>query len=226
MLIISATQMQAIDRYAIEKIGIPSIVLMENAAIKFIDAIDLENTESYTIICATGNNGGDGLAIARHLFLNNKIVDLFIIGEPDKGTDDFKINLNILKNIKLPFTIVNQNLMEAKNSLEKSLKENDLTIDALFGIGLNGEVSGLYSQIIKKINQHARKVLAVDIPSGLDANSGKVLGIAVKANQTISFHHIKKGLSRNKLYSGEVLVADIGIPDFVTQIILDRFKDE
>lgn len=226
MLIISGTQMQAIDRYAIEKIGIPSIVLMENAAIKVVDAIDLEHTESYTIICATGNNGGDGLAIARHLFLNNKKVDLFIIGEPDKGTDDFKINLNILKNIDLAFTIIDNDAMKERNLLEKSLKENDLTIDALFDIGLNREVSGLYSQIIKKINQHARKVLAVDIPSGLDADSGKVLGISVKANQTISFHQIKKGLTRNKLYSGELLVADIGIPDFVTQIILDRFNDE
>lgn len=226
MLNISGAQMQAIDRYAIEKIGIPSIVLMENAAIKVVETIDLEATESYTIICATGNNGGDGLAVARHLFLNNKIVDLFIIGEPDKGTNDFKINLNILKNINLPFTILNNDPMNEKDLLEKSLKENDLTIDALFGIGLNREVSGLYSQIIKKINQHARKVLAVDIPSGLDANCGKVLGLAVKADQTISFHQIKKGLTRNKLYSGEVLVADIGIPDFVTQIILDRFNDE
>ena len=226
MLNISGAQMQAIDRYAIEKIGIPSIILMENAAIKVVDAIDLEHMESYTIICATGNNGGDGLAIARHLFLNNKKVDLFIIGEPDKGTDDFKINLNILKNIDLAFTIIDNDAMKERNLLEKSLKENDLTIDALFGIGLNREVSGLYSQIIKKINQHARKVLAVDISSGLDADSGKVLGLAVKANQTISFHQIKKGLTRNKLYSGEVLVADIGIPDFVTQIILDRFNDE
>lgn len=212
--------MQAMDLYAIETVGIPSIVLMESAALKVLENINLQNIDSASIICAAGNNGGDGLAIARRLILANKKVDLFIIGNPDKGTKDFKINLTILKNMNVNFTVIDGEY--SLDLLEQSIKENDLTIDAIFGIGLNGEVKGLFYQAIEKINQHPKNTLAVDIPSGLDGDSGEVLGVSVKANQTITFHQMKKGLIKNNVYSGEITIADIGIPSFVTEIILGK----
>lgn len=212
--------MQAIDRYAIDTVGIPSIILMESAALKILENIDLQNINSVSIICASGNNGGDGLAIARRLILANKEVDLFIIGNPDKGTKDFQINLTILKNMNIHFTVIDSE--HSFDLLEHSLKQNDLTIDAIFGIGLNGEVKGLFYQVIGKINQHSNHILAVDIPSGLDGDSGELLGISVKANQTITFHQMKKGLIKNKLHAGEITVVNIGIPSFVTKIILEK----
>ena len=223
MLEISTTEMKEIDRYAIESIGIPSIVLMESAALKVMEEMDLKKMNSFTIICANGNNGGDGLVVARRLILANKKVDLFIVGQLNQGTNDFQVNLDILKNIQVPFNQINSE--KEMNLLINSLKENDLTVDAIFGIGLNQEVKGLFYQVIKHINQYSKEILSVDIPSGLDVDSGEILGIAVQANKTISFHQMKKGLLKNKEYSGEIIVADIGIPHFVTDMILDKRRE-
>lgn len=218
MLTISCAEMKAMDAYAINKIGIPSIVLMENAALKVIKNIDLDTFDSFTIVCATGNNGGDGLAIARHLLLKNKKVDLFIIGELDTATTDFLVNLTILKNMKVGFKQIKK--LDGLDQLTTALNENDLTIDAIFGIGLDRPVAGLFYQVIEQINQSAQKILAVDIPSGLDGDSGDVLGISIRANQTICFHQLKKGLVNKELYTGKIIITDIGIPKTVTNIIL------
>lgn len=218
MLTITSSQMKAMDRYAIDHIGIPSILLMENAALKVLQNIDLKTTHSYTLVCGTGNNGGDGLAIARHLILKGKKIDLFIVGPLHKASKDFSINLNILENMQVPYTHILYE--EDLKTLENSLKENQFTIDAIFGIGIRRDVEGVFFQTIYTINTHAKKILSVDIPSGLDADTGKILGLSIKANTTITFHHMKKGLFINKDSSGKVLVEDIGIPEIATKIIL------
>lgn len=220
MITISCEEMKAMDSYAIENIRIPSIVLMENAAIKVVDNIDLDNTASFTVVCGVGNNGGDGLAIARHLILNEKKVDLFIIGNLHKGTKDFNVNLNILKNMETEFNNINSEI-ELK-SLKESLVKNDLTIDSIFGIGLTREVGDIFKEVIFLINNHSNNVLSVDIPSGLDGDTGEVLGISVKANKTITFHLPKKGLLKNKEYTGEIIVEPIGIPEKATNAILKK----
>ena len=211
MTALTCSEMKAMDSYAINTIGIPSIVLMENAALRVIDTIDLNTTNSYTVVCGTGNNGGDGLAVARHLILKNKNVDLFILGNLDKGATDFNINLNILKNIKASIIAISDDngLVE----LEKSLKNNDLTIDAIFGIGLSRDIKGLFYKVIASINENSKRILSVDIPSGLDGDTGQIKGISVKADQTVTFHSIKKGLVANKTHSGDIIVVDIGIPN-------------
>lgn len=222
MITISCEEMKAMDLYTIEKIGVPSIVLMENAGLKVIKNIPMEDTDSFSIVCGVGNNGGDGLAIARHLILQEKKVDLFILGNLDRGTKDFNINLNILKNIKVEFTLINGE-KELEN-LKNSLKSNQMTIDAIFGIGLTRKVEGIYKEVISLINDHSRHTLSVDIPSGLDGDTGEVLGIAVKADKTVTFHLAKKGLIENKDYTGELIVESIGIPKLVTDIILKRIE--
>lgn len=222
MLAISCEEMKAMDSYAIEKIGIPSIVLMENAALRVIDNIDLDRMNSITLICGVGNNGGDGLAIARHLIINRKNVDLFIVGNLDKGTKDFNINLNILKNMELKFIhITGEKELEI---LKKSLVKNDLTIDSIFGIGLTRDVEDIYKEVISLINHYSNNILSVDIPSGLDGDTGEILGISVKSNKTITFHLIKKGLLESKEYTGEIIVEPIGIPEKVTKVILERME--
>lgn len=219
MLTISCQQMKAMDSYAINNIGIPSIVLMENAALKVVENIDLEKFNSFTIVCGVGNNGGDGLAVARHLILNRKTVDLFIIGNLEKATQDFNINLNILKNLDVDFINISKD--EDLDLLKKSLDKNDLTIDSIFGIGLTRDVGGLFYDVIHIINEFSKNILSIDVPSGLNGDTGEPMGIAIKANKTITFHHIKKGLVNSEDYTGEVIVKDIGIPIKATKEILE-----
>lgn len=223
MLKISCAEMKAIDTFAIEELEIPSILLMENAALKVIKNIDLKYAHSFTIICAPGNNGGDGLAIARHLLVKDKKVDLFIIGDLSKATTDFQTNLTILNNMQTDFTQLTE--INDLPSLTKSLKKNDITIDAIFGIGLDRPVEGIFAQAIEQINKHAHTIIAVDIPSGLNGDSGEVLGIAVHAHKTICFHLMKKGLFHRQHYTGEVIIEGIGIPNIATQTILTHWKN-
>ena len=220
MLTISCDEMKAMDSYAINIIGIPSIVLMENAALKVIDNIDLSGTDSYTIVCGTGNNGGDGLAVARHLILKKKTVDLFIVGNLDNGTKDFNINLDILKNMKVNFTHIVDDYGLKK--IKESTKNNNLTIDSLFGIGITRNVEGIFYKVIDIINKNSKNILSIDIPSGLDGDTGQVLGISIKANKTVTFHHMKKGLVKSESYTGNIIVEDIGIPNRVTEVILGK----
>lgn len=207
---ISCQEMKEIDSYAINIIGIPSIVLMENAAIKVLNNLDL-NLNYYTVICGIGNNGGDGLAVARHLILKNKKVKIYIVGNINNGTEDFNTNLNILKNLKADIIYV----LDEKGllTLREDLKISDITIDALFGIGLKRNIEGLYFNIINTINNDSKQIISIDIPSGIDGDTGKVMGIGVRAFKTITFHEIKKGLIDCE-YAGYIIVEDIGIPYF------------
>lgn len=215
MLIISCAEMKAMDHYAINNIGIPSIVLMENAALRVIESIDLDTTHSFTIVCGIGNNGGDGLAVARHLILNKKAVDLFIVGNLDKGTKDFNINLNILRNMDTNY--INITSDQDLDILKSSIYNSDLIIDSIFGIGLTRDVEGLFFKTIDIINQYSKDILSVDIPSGLDGDTGKVLKIAIRPSRTVTFHLIKKGLMENKKYASNIIVGDIGIPEKATK---------
>jgi len=210
MELISCQEMKEMDSYAINTVGIPSIVLMENAALKVINNIDL-NYNNYTVVCGRGNNGGDGLAIARHLIIKGKKVRIYIAGDLKSGTEDFNINLNILKNLKAE--IINIKDEKELLQLKEDLSVSDITIDALFGIGLKRNIEGLYLEIIKMINNESKQIISVDIPSGIDGDTGKPMGICVKADKTVTFHKMKKGLLNCGNYTGEIIVEDIGIPN-------------
>ncbi|HQO73030.1 MAG TPA: NAD(P)H-hydrate epimerase [Sedimentibacter sp.] len=207
---ISCQEMKEMDSYAINTVGIPSIVLMENAALKVINNIDL-NFNNFTVVCGRGNNGGDGLAIARHLIIKGKKVRIYIAGDLKSGTEDFNINLNILKNLKAE--IINIKDEKELLQLKEDLSVSDITIDALFGIGLKRNIEGLYLEIIKLMNNESKQIISVDIPSGIDGDTGKPMGICVKADKTVTFHKMKKGLLNCGAYAGEIIVEDIGIPN-------------
>ena len=200
---VSGTQMKQLDRYTIQEIGIPSLVLMERAARSVYDTMIKERLplKKVLVLCGSGNNGADGVALARMLHLSNISVDVEILGNPSHFTTEMKQQIEIAKKYQVAFF---------KN---KSLSEYTTIGDAIFGVGLDREVGGGYKEKIKEINQADAKVVAVDIPSGIDSATGKVLGCAVCADWTVSFAYEKLGTAfyEGAEYAGNVRVADIGI---------------
>ena len=216
---ISVRQAQAFDKYAQTKLGIPSIVLMENAgrgvaeeAIRVVGT-STSSVESLLggsvvgIVCGVGNNGGDGFVAARHLLNAGIKVHLFVIGSKAKLKNDPKTNLDIL--LKM-----GQKVKWVRSVRDlKGIKLSDLIIDALFGIGLNSAVSGIYLNAINILNNSGIPIISVDVPSGLDADNGKVLGAAVRTKRTVTFVAPKKGffMAEGPAHCGKIIVRDIGI---------------
>lgn len=205
MLIGNNETTKLIDNYAINNLGIPSIVLMENAAISFMKHIDM-SVKNYLVICGKGNNGGDGYAIARHLHSAGKNVNIFSLGN-ENLSKDCQVNYDICKNL-------NMKIFSDIKKLDSLLLECDAIIEGIFGTGLNSNIEGIYKTVIEKINDysHNRTVYSIDIPSGVDGNSGEVLGTAVKADKTVSFVTYKKAFLNiaNKEFFGEIFIEDIG----------------
>ncbi len=216
---VTAQEMRNIDTYCIEKLGIPGIVLMENAALKVLNNLNIKSYDSFTIVCGTGNNGGDGLALARHLISLNKKVSIFIIGSTENLKGDYKINYEILKNmnINLHYIHINKDI----SSLKKSISESQITVDAVFGTGLCRNVEGIYKEVLSIIN-NSSYIVSIDVPSGLNADTGEIMGISVKANKTITFQLIKKGFLNNeaKYFTGEIIVEPIGMPQFIIDMFI------
>lgn len=215
MRIIKTQTMKKIDKFCIENFKIPGIVLMENAALKVLKNLDLRNNDVFTIICGTGNNGGDGLALARHLFLAKKKVDVFLIGKEDKLSKDCKINYDILVNMGININKIDN--IKDVSKIKKSLDDCSIILDAIFGTGLSREVKDVYKDVISLINESHKYVVAIDVPSGVNGDNGQALGVAVKANKTITFQFYKRGFLEygSHDYTGDIIVEDIGIPEDV-----------
>lgn len=211
--------MKAIDELCIKAIGIPGIVLMENASLKVIKHID-SKYNNFTIVCGVGNNGGDGLAVARHLIVEDKNVDIFVLGNLDKASKDFTINYNILINLGVEIQQITRE--EDLKRISKSLDKSQMTIDSIFGTGLTRNVEGLFAETIDIMNEKSKYIISVDIPSGLNADNGEILNKCIKANKTITIQLPKIGLStfNGKLNSGEVIVETIGMPKITIEKIL------
>ncbi|WP_411678942.1 NAD(P)H-hydrate dehydratase [Clostridium thailandense] len=215
MRIATSEIMRKIDDYCINELDIPGIVLMENAALKVIKNLELERYNSFCIVCTKGNNGGDGFAVARHLQVLNKKIEVFLVGGKENMSKDCKINYNILK--KMGVSINNVGNFEDINSLRDSIEKNDMIIDAVFGTGLSRNIEGIYDSVISIINENSKYIVSIDVPSGLDSNTGKVLGNCIRADKTVSFQLYKKGFlnyGTDKL-TGKIIVEDIGIPETV-----------
>ncbi len=205
--IVDGKEMKQIDTYTIQKIGIESLVLMERAALETIKVIKkiVGKQDKILVVCGTGNNGGDGIAIGRILYEKGCHVQILCLGNIEKQTVETKRQYEIAKRISV--------------SVKTDWKEiqwnsYDFIVDAIFGIGLAREVSGEYAKVIELINQSRAKVAAVDIPSGIHAGTGEVMGIAIRADLTVTFGYQKLGLVfyPGREYAGRVKVADIGFP--------------
>lgn len=214
--VFSGKEIRKIESYAINDIGIPAEILMENAATSAVCVIedvmkDMKN-KKVTILCGSGNNGGDGLAVARQLFLKDINVSVFLIGRTEKFKPETAMNYEVAKKINLPvYPIKDDNDIQ---SLKDTLDCSGVVVDAIFGIGLNSEVKELYGEVISEINRSGKYVIALDIPSGIDADTGSIMGNAVKANETVTFGYGKTGLyaGAGKEYCGKIHVKPISFP--------------
>jgi len=225
---ISVRQAQAFDKYAQTELGIPSIVLMENAGRGVAEEVKELGTKelgTVAVVCGTGNNGGDGFVAVRHLLNAGFKVKVFVVGSKAKLKRDPKINLNILLKMGQrvnPHTKdfgVGIKWVRSMKDLN-GIKKSALIIDALFGIGLNSPVKGIYLDVISFLNRSGIPILSVDVPSGLDADSGKVLGAAVRARRTVTFVAPKRGffMAEGPAHCGKIMVRDIGIKTRIASI--------
>ena len=206
---VSRDEARNADKRAIETFGIPSILLMENAALAFVR--EVKEYAVFAIVCSPGSNGGDGLAVARHLCILGKDVRVYIVGDPKKGSDDFKTNLKIMS--KLAPEVLNTVNDDNFEEFESALRGCETCIDAIFGTGLNRPVEGIFKRVIEAMNSLATHITSVDIPSGLDCDTGEPLGVCVRATRTVTFHRMKKGLDVSPQYGGDITVTYIGIPN-------------
>ena len=210
MTAVTSRQMKAIDRAAVTRLGIPSVVLMENAGRGAAEVImkSLRGIERprVVIVCGPGNNGGDGFVAARHLMIHGIRPKVFVLISETALKGDAALNARILKQLKLPLKFQRPPAVE--------LKQVDVVVDAVFGIGLSRKITGEMRDVIEKINMNARRIIALDIPSGLDADTGAAHGICVKARVTVTFHQEKKGLRAPgaRRYTGRIVTVPIGFP--------------
>lgn len=219
MKIVSGAKMGEIDRLAMTRFGIPGLILMENAGLQVVKLAKKiypdQKQGKIVILCGRGNNGGDGFVIARHLWQQGYNVETWAMGPLADYKGDAAVNYEIL--LKMGYD-VHKIADNNPIALLADLKQGDLVIDALLGTGIQRRVSGLLAEIIAAINSSAATVIAVDIPSGISADSGAVMGVAVKAHYTLTFALPKRGLLLfpGASYTGVLLVADIGIPGELT----------
>ena len=223
--IFSANQCKEMDRYTIDDIGIPGIILMENAAIGIFKEV-VNKGESFLILCGKGNNGGDALALCRHLILEGKKVKVLIISKDENYTDDFKTNFNILEKLigKREFLFI-----KSENDIDEyvvnDIKNHDVVVDGIFGVGLSRDLTGIFKSIIENVNLYGKCIVSIDVPSGLDCDLGIERGIAVHADSTYTFEVIKQGFLNYKAINciGTVKILKIGIPEHVKKINSENF---
>ena len=218
MYLVTADQMRRVDQKAINEFGIPEMVLMENAGKAVVEFLketfsDLQKKE-VTILAGSGNNGGDGLVVARYLHGMGVSVKVFLIADRELSPSA-KLNYNILT--KLPVKIYPLDSENSMHLLKVTLNYSDILIDAVLGTGISRTVSGRVEQIIDIVNRRSCVKVAVDTPSGLNSLNGEIWGRCLKADYTVTLAQPKRGLYLNKglKYCGKVVVKDIGIPEEV-----------
>jgi hydroxyethylthiazole kinase-like uncharacterized protein yjeF len=219
--VVTAKEMRNIDYQTINEIGIPGIVLMENAGIGVVHAIEKNfptpEFKKVSIFVGKGNNGGDGLVVARYLMSMGYSVNTYLLSEQEKFSGDALTNLKIMEKLQLSMEFI---LSEEQLDKHKDvIAQSDIIVDAIFGTGLSGAVRGFAGNVIEFLNSTNIPIVAIDLPSGLDADCGKVDGICIHADLTVTMALPKRGLLLfpGAKFVGKLEVADIGIPDRVIQ---------
>lgn len=204
--VVTCQEMKSCDSYTIEKMGVPSCVLMERAALKVVEELEKRFTtenikQKILCVCGSGNNGGDGVAIARILHQHGYQSAIYLAGNPDHRTEEMQRQCQIAVNYQVPVV----------NNLHN--EEYTTIVDAIFGVGLTREVKGEYRELIAELNEMSGWKVAVDLPSGVDGDTGIELGIAFCADLTVTFAFRKAGLCLypGRKLAGQIVVADVGI---------------
>lgn len=221
MRLATADEMRAMDRRAIDEFGIPGIVLMENAALRVVDVLEREFSpiaqKRFVVLCGKGNNGGDGLAVARHLHTRFSVpVSVWLTVDPGNLTGDAASNYTMAARSGVSITTVTG---DVPTGLAGELASPCVVIDALFGTGFHGKASGPAAVMIDAANASGNPIVAVDVPSGVNADSGAAEGAAIHASITVTFALGKPGLY---VYpgvdcAGRVVVGDIAFPRSIYQ---------
>jgi NAD(P)H-hydrate epimerase len=215
---LSREQVRAVDRRAIEEYGVPGVVLMENAGRSAAELLLRLGARGTVTVCAgKGNNGGDGFVIARHLDIHLIPVRVLLFARSEELTGDAAINYRIIEKSEVPIAVFGADVDEA--TIRRELAESEWVVDALFGTGLTGPVRPPFDRVIGAINGRGARVLAVDIPSGLDCDTGRPLGATVRATHTVTFVAQKKGFAEPsaKEWLGEIHVIGIGAPRILVE---------
>ena len=210
--------MQAIDRYAINTLKIPSICLVERASLAVLKHINLNKFGYFAVVAGVGNNGADGLALARNLLARYKDVEIYIVGDVTKASEEFKINLASCETLCEEIFYVES--IDDLENMEKRLANVNLIVDALFGTGLNRAVSGVYATVISILNNVMKYKVSIDLPSGLDATTGMDLGEVVDADLIVTLQLMKIGLYEREAYNKKCVIEDIGIPQKAIDSVL------
>lgn len=221
MRLVTAEGMRQMDRKAIEEYGIPGMVLMENAARGTVQAMRRHFPElcrqRVAILAGRGNNGGDAFAIARYL-LNSKVdCRVYLLGSAQALRGEAAANLEILRRLSIPVREIHSEEDFQKERME--IAACHLIVDGMLGTGLSGPVQGLLREVIAWINGLKKPVIAIDIPSGLDADSGQVMGICLQASLTVTFGLAKRGLvvQPGRKYCGKLVIVDISLPSQLSE---------
>jgi NAD(P)H-hydrate epimerase len=221
-MLLSRSQVRELDRRATLEYGVPGVVLMENAgrgAAELLRSLGIHGP--VVICCGKGNNGGDGFVIARHLDIHNVPVKVLLFSQPEALTGDAAVNYGSISKAGLPIK-THSGPTVAEDVLRGEFSTAAWIVDALFGTGLSGPLRAPFDGIVQAINASAARVLAVDIPSGLDCDTGQPLGPTVKATHTATFVAMKKGFvdPAAAAWLGQVHVLDIGAP----RRLVDEFR--
>jgi hydroxyethylthiazole kinase-like uncharacterized protein yjeF len=222
---LSREEVRALDRCAIDTVGVPGVVLMENAGRNTTDAIEefLGGVagRSVAVVAGAGNNGGDGFVIARHLALRGAEVAVFLVAPEARIAGDAAVNLHVIRELGQD---IRPTTGAALAGLAEALRAFELVVDAVGGTGIHGALRGETATAVEQINAAGRPVVAVDIPTGLDCDTGEAPGAVVRAEMTVTFLARKKGFDTEaaRAYTGEVRVADIGVPPAVVAAIARR----
>lgn len=212
MKVSTVEQMRELDRTAIERYGIPDILLMENAGLAVYDVIRRKTglvDRRYTVVCGSGNNGGDGFVIARKLISSGAAAEIVFFGKKESLTGSARSNFDICERSGVP--------VDSSRDLRKCgplFERADAIVDALFGTGLSRNIEGEYAELVGLINGSGKPVYSVDIPSGIHGDTGNIMGTAVKADYTVSFGLPKLGniFYPGASYCGELYVSHISFP--------------
>ncbi|QMU08418.1 NAD(P)H-hydrate epimerase [Levilactobacillus suantsaii] len=201
---ITIAQAQSYDAHTINQVGIPSMVLMERAALATFNNLlnDDYDLTRVVVVAATGNNGGDGIAVARLLKIRGIDVAIYLLGNPDKATPQTSQQLKIANYYHIPFTSDLNDVIHATT-----------IVDAIFGVGLSRPITGKFAEAVNAINATDASTVAIDVPSGINADTGETLGVAVLADSTTTMAYKKIGMLtvNGKQHTGILHVADIGI---------------
>jgi NAD(P)H-hydrate epimerase len=216
---LSRAQARALDRRAIEDFGVPGVVLMENAGRGIAELMLRLGVHGPVVVCCgRGNNGGDGLVIARHLDNAGVSVRVLLFAEPDEVTGDAAINYRILARSGPPILLMPPSKFEWE-VLQKELAVADWIVDALFGTGLSSPLRPPFDRVVEAVNVTSARLMAVDIPSGLDCDTGEPLGPTIRAHHTATVAALKAGFMQPAAqpWLGQVHVIDMGMPRRILQ---------